>query len=420
MNGLGLSRLFAYGVLGLPLAYAGLPLYVHVPQFYAEQMGLNLAVLGSLLLALRLCDAVIDPVIGALSDRYYAYTRRIMAGAVPVLMLGYVLVFNPPEWAHAHAALWLAGCLLLVYASFSVLMINYYALGVGMAEATHDHTRVAAFREGSMLVGVLFASVLPAVLLKHFAVKEAYFWFSVSLCPLLLVCAWVCIGSVRIRARPDGVSASFGSLLRSLEVRWVLGIGFCNAIPTAITSTLFLFYVKDVLQAEAQAGAMLAVYFLSAAAGMPLWARLSLKVGKRRCLMVAMTVAIVCFVWAWGLGAGDVGAFYAICTLTGLTLGADSMLMPSLLSDALADKPEAVASAFGLWNFMTKLTMAFAAGLALPILAAGGYVPGVENSMESLGRLSLCYGLLPCVFKIAAIGLLQRSPLDQKEKVYAY
>lgn len=343
-----------------------------------------------------------------------------MAGAVPVLMGGYVLVFNPTAWGEAHPAVWLGGCLLVVYASFSVLMINYYAMGAGMAVASHDHTRIAAFREGAMLVGVLFASILPAVLLKHFDAREAYRLFSFALCPLLLVCAWVCLSQARPRAGVQAQGPSFMKLLRNGGVRWVLAIGFCNAIPTAITSTLFLFYVGDVLGAEAQGGGMLAVYFLSAAAGMPLWARVSFRLGKKRCLMIAMTVAIICFVWAWGLGRGDVLAFYTICVLTGLTLGADSMLMPSLLGDALADAPEATASAFGLWNFMTKLTMALAAGMALPLLSAGGYVPGAENDGAALARLSLCYGLLPCLFKIVAIGSLWMSPLEPtKESAYA-
>jgi len=407
-------RLLAYGVLGLPLAFAGLPLYVHVPQFYAQNLGVNLAVLGSLLLVLRLCDAVTDPLIGYLSDTYHHYTKWIMAGAVPVLMVGYVMVFNPPEWAMGHAGLWLAGCLLLVYTSFSTLMINYYAMGAGMAVQSHDHTRVAAFREGSMLVGVLFASILPAVLLKQFEAREAYMWFSFSMCPILLVCAWICLSSANIRpVLATTKPVSFRSLLSNSGVRWVLLVGFFNAIPTAITSTLFLFYTEDVLGAGEHSGGMLTVYFLSAAVGMPLWAKLSLRLGKKRCLMLAMSIAILCFIWAWGLGDKDILEFYTICVLTGLTLGADSMLMPSLLGDVLEGQTESTASAFGLWNFTTKLTMAFAAGLALPLLSAGGYVPGVANDDGALARLSLCYGLLPCVFKVVAIMLLKISPLDQ-------
>jgi len=50
--------LVAYGALGLPLAFAALPLYVHVPRLYAGEAGLSLAAVGAVLLAARIVDAV--------------------------------------------------------------------------------------------------------------------------------------------------------------------------------------------------------------------------------------------------------------------------------------------------------------------------------------------------------------------------
>ena len=35
------SRILSYGALGLPLAFAALPIYVHIPHFYAETTGLS-------------------------------------------------------------------------------------------------------------------------------------------------------------------------------------------------------------------------------------------------------------------------------------------------------------------------------------------------------------------------------------------
>jgi len=61
--------LLAYGALGFPLAVLNLPLYVYLPTFYAEQMGLGLATVGIMLFAARLLDTLSDPLIGELSDR---------------------------------------------------------------------------------------------------------------------------------------------------------------------------------------------------------------------------------------------------------------------------------------------------------------------------------------------------------------
>ena len=61
--------LFSYGLLGLPLAAGTLPVYLFVPTFYAEELGLGLAAVGAVLFWMRLLDVVSDPVIGWLSDR---------------------------------------------------------------------------------------------------------------------------------------------------------------------------------------------------------------------------------------------------------------------------------------------------------------------------------------------------------------
>ena len=56
------TQLIQYGLLGMPVAFAGFPLYVLAPDYYATQHGLSLALLGFILLALRIFDAVPRPV----------------------------------------------------------------------------------------------------------------------------------------------------------------------------------------------------------------------------------------------------------------------------------------------------------------------------------------------------------------------
>ncbi|MBK6638000.1 MAG: MFS transporter [Rhodocyclaceae bacterium] len=68
MSALPWYRLSAYGILGFPLAFAALPLYVHLPHFYVEHVGLSLASVGLVLLLARLADALIDPWLGVWSD----------------------------------------------------------------------------------------------------------------------------------------------------------------------------------------------------------------------------------------------------------------------------------------------------------------------------------------------------------------
>ena len=53
----------------MPLAAISLPLYVYLPTFYAETLGLGLATVGLILLIARIWDLLTDPLVGVLSDR---------------------------------------------------------------------------------------------------------------------------------------------------------------------------------------------------------------------------------------------------------------------------------------------------------------------------------------------------------------
>ena len=59
---LALARIIAYALPAIPLAALTLPLYVLVPTFYTETLGLSLASVGFALLIVRVFDAVNDPV----------------------------------------------------------------------------------------------------------------------------------------------------------------------------------------------------------------------------------------------------------------------------------------------------------------------------------------------------------------------
>jgi Na+/melibiose symporter-like transporter len=71
----------------------------------------------------------------------------------------------------------------------------------------------------------------------------------------------------------------------------------------------------------------------------------------------------------------------------------------------MGERTGQTGSCFGIWNFVAKLNLALAAGLALPVLAWLGYQPGCG---EGLLALSLAYALLPLTFKLLAAALLWR------------
>jgi len=100
--------------------------------------------------------------------------------------------------------------------------------------------------------------------------------------------------------------------------------------------------------------------------------------------------------------------YTAVCIASGIALGADLTLPGALLAGVIQRQghaQQAEGAYFGWWNFATKLNLALAAGIALPLLGAFGYAPGAQDA-AALQALTLAYCLLPCVLKLGAAGLL--------------
>lgn len=394
----------------MPLAMAALPLYVHLPKFYGDHLGVNLALLGGVLLVLRLADGIIDPFLGVLSDRGGA-RKRWLALAAPLLALGMVALFLPIPRAELPLLLWLAVALALIYFAFSLATINHQAWGAELSADPVERTRITAVREGLALVGVVIASVLPSFLggddggLGRFALLFAAFTLACATITLLGTPATAPVSASR--ATPQPVLALIGRPLADRVFRRLLVVYMLNGIAAAVPATLVLFFIADVLDAEARQGLFLALYFIAGAAGMPVWVRASAQFGKSRTWLAAMVVAIVAFVWASRLSTGDTTAFAIICILSGFALGADLALPPSLLADVIGrrGRMEATGSYFGLWTLATKLNLALAAGIALPLLDALGYRPGGRDD-AALGALAIVYAFVPCVLKLGAVAAL--------------
>lgn len=403
----GWRNALAYGLLGLPLAFAALPLYVILPNYYAKQFGVPLAALGLVLLGARLFDALLDPWLGRLNDRLLARSSRAVlaagAGAALLLALGLWLLFAP-QWILSDPGtdellLWAAFMLLLTYLGYSLLSIAHQSWGALLGGNEMQRSRITSTRELLSLIGVLLASVLPGVL-----------GLPLALLPFVLLLAlgwWSWSRSVPPALTVEPAGSSLWQPLRQRRFRQLLGVFMLNGIASAVPATLVLFFVQDRLQAPAHLEpAFLGSYFLSAAASMPLWLMLVRRIGLSRSWWVGMLLAVGVFVWAAGLGAGDAGWFLAVCVLSGVALGADLALPSAMLAGLLQQEREEGGQAeagacFGWWNFAAKLNLALAAGLALPMLEGLGYVPGSRDP-QALQALVLAYCVLPCVLKLLA------------------
>jgi glycoside/pentoside/hexuronide:cation symporter, GPH family len=413
---LSLFNLWTYGLFGLPLALLALPIYVYVPQFYAERFGLSLSLIGTALLFSRVLDAFFDPLLGWWIDR-----RRAALGygyfvllSLPMMGIGFVALFHPPAWVTAAPFAWFFMTLIVVYFGFSLATIAHQSWGAALTQAQSERARLTAMREACGLVGVISAAALTQL--------ASVAWLSSALIVSLLVAAWFLLRSaprpVSVEQVPDqGLRAVWAALLLPFANKrfcWLFAVFVMNGIAAAIPATLFLFFAKDRLQLGDMAGVFLMAYFLAAAVAMPMWAWLSGRYGEVRAWLVGMVLSVVSFVWAYGLGAGDAWPFVMVCVLSGFALGADLSLPPALLASVIqagGHSGQREGAYFGAWNWANKMNLALAAGISLPLLQLLGYVPNAPSSAEGMQALSLAYAVLPCGLKLIATAILWRAPL---------
>ena len=391
----------SYAGFAALLAAAGLPIYIHAPKFYVDEYGVTLAQLSLALFALRLVDLVQDPLLGRLAEATRVRRGAMVWGAGAVMAAGMVLLFAveprlPGIW-------WFALSLGLLFSAFSFLTIVFYAQGVTRAGTLPGgHVRLAGWRETGALLGVCLAAALPTVLAgtgAPFALYAGLFAIGTLAALLAIRPEW---SAADAAPAPGGLRA----VLADRPARRLLLLALVNAAPVAVTSTLFLFFVADRLNAQGLEGPLLLLFFLSAAAAAPLWTRAASRWGARRSLMAAMLLSIAAFAFALPLGSGDAAAFAFICVATGAALGADLTLLPALFARRLAVVAPSAADGFALWSFVNKATLAFAAVAIFPLLDAAGFRAGTDNPPQALSLLSGLYAGLPLALKLIALAML--------------
>ena len=406
----GRLALLRYGLLALPIAFAGLPIYIHAPDFYATELGIPLASIGIVLLLLRIIDAVQDPLIGSLSDRFHHRRQRVILLGAAMLGGGFWMVFHPMA---THPLLWLALSVVICTTGFSIASINLQAVGGLWQVAPDERTRVASTREALGLLGLLAASVIPAVLMQRYPRAQAFHLLALGYLPLLALCVYVFCRWLRRAplAQPESAPAlAFRALWQAPWLRRFMLVYGLSTFASSIPGILVLFFIRDHLGAEDQTGIFLLLYFLSGALAMPLWQHIARKRSKNEAWAASMLLACATFVWAFLLQPGDSAPFAVVCLLSGVAFGADLALPPAMIADYIATMQHARAASryYALLGFFSKAALALATGIMLPALGWAGYQPG---QADATGALPIAYALIPCCIKLAAALLLMFSPV---------
>ncbi|MDP2205000.1 MAG: MFS transporter [Alphaproteobacteria bacterium] len=405
------GALAAYGSLAFPLAFAGIPLYVLAPDFYAAEYAVPLAALAGVLLLTRLFDAVQDPLIGFLSDRFAARRGVVISCGFVLFTLGFALLFHPLA---AAPLAWFALCMVVAATGFSVLAINLGALGSLWRRAPVEKARITAMREAIGLCGLILAIMLPGLFQQSLTIKESFSVYALIFLVAALACGAVFrlwLSGATFDEKPAEAQSADRWPHKVVKTRDGLFyvVYFLSMLASALPAVLVVFYIRDYLAAESYLGGFLLLYFLAGLAGMPLWRAAAARFGAGPVWAAAMLFAGVVFAGAVAIPpAGAIGFYALVCVASGLALGAELSLPPAFLSSVI-DRRRAgaqTAGCFALMSFLMKLALAIAGAGGLYALDLAGFAPRADNGAAALARLSFLYALLPAFLKIAAAILM--------------
>ena len=413
------NRLVAYSTLQLPLAMTALPIVLNVSKFYGEVIQFSLYTMGLIFIFTRMVDAIQDPLIGLISDRF---TRRgprgrltFVALTLPLLCAGFYMLFVPPASIvgnQFYTGLWLTASLLLVHLGYSGVSISYHSHGAELSDDYNERTKVTVGREVFGLLGMTFAVVTPIALTSRFGEIPGYAVLGLVFIPIIIIFAAPTLLWSGPSVHPPVVHANrnvfitFLSPLKNRLFRRLMLLFIVNGSALGVAVTVMLFYVEHVLLGtKLEAGIILLVYFIAGALSVPLWLLLSRRMSKTAAWFVGILLTAFAMSCAMFVGPGDFKWFIAISVLTGIGLGADYGLPPSILADVInaqegGDSKGKTGSYFGLWALATKLATAIGAAGSLPVAAFLGFNP--KKLEYGTTALVVVYIVLPVIVKICA------------------
>ena len=416
---LTLSTLLAYGFPAMPLAAMLLPVYIYLPAFYAQQLGLGLAAVGFVRFLSGIWDVGTDPIIGLLSDKSKnRFGRRkiyILLG-LPVTMAGTWMLLVPTgdDIDAYYMMLW--SC--IMYLGWTMMMLPLTALSTELSTDYHERSRIAGFREAGTIIG----TVLTLGMISYLGLAEgesqgeAVRFIAIFICTILPISTaiffWRVPDPQHVQETKIGFRKGLSVLKSNKPFRILIFCYLFNAFSNGLVAILSILFVENVIGSDETVGPYLFAYFVTGMIFLPLWVKLARKIGKHKSWSIAMAWACLVFAFVPFVDSGDSLMFMIICILTGASVGADLALPSSMQADVvdydLVESGERRAGLyFALWGMSTKLSLAIAAGIAFPIL------DWVNFPDENAHVLLILFCAVPILVKLLLIFIMWFYPLNK-------
>jgi GPH family glycoside/pentoside/hexuronide:cation symporter len=422
--------LYGAGDIGFSLTSTILGVYFAI--FLTDVVGLAPGIAAGSILIGRVWDFVNDPIIGHISDRTRTrWGRRrpfLLFGSVPFAAAFVLLWWRPPIESQLGLAIYYAGAYLLFDTSATFAYMPYFALTPELTADYDERTALTSYRMFFSIFGSLLAFTIPLMIIGGFRPQNAdrvlvmgIIFAGISMIPLLLTFAGT-------REREHNMELSRPKLLTSLRAAYrnqpfVFGavIFLFTWVCISILETTLLFFLKYIVNREAQSDLLMGSIFISAIIALPFWEFISRKWDKRRAYIFGVAFwAVVQIVLITLNPSTSMTMLFGLCVLAGIGVGAAHVLPWSIIPDAIEwDEYETGQRHEGMFYSLVTLTQKIASAVAVPLvlllLEITGYVPNAEiQPASTMLGIRIVIGPIPALLLSSGIIFAIRYPLSRE------
>lgn len=423
---LGSALLLSYGLPAFGTALVLISVALYLPNYYTDELGVTAGMLSWVFLAGRLWDAITDPLMGFVSDRTRSrFGRRrpyFLLAALPIWIVFFRIWSPDPGLGPEETFVHLLVHYLLLYTAWTVFWIPYVSLGMELTPDYHERTRLFGVRQGFYLAGTAVGMMAPELFARARG-DVAAGYSSMALVFGGVTAALMLVAFTRLPERYAARQAEALPLLEGLRITFrnrafvvLMAVYVIAVVGGSFIAPLTLYVGKYVIGARWVVPWVMLAYLAGSVASIPLWVRLSRRVGKNRAWSAGMLLAIGTYAtstlyhegtWLlWIVLATTIGAANA-CTMTfGAALSADV-----IDSDELETGQRREGAFMGIWSFVDKAAVGLAVFAGLQGLHAIGYVPNVAQTPRVVAGIKFLYCVVPAICHLAALLLFRFFPI---------
>ena len=215
---------------------------------------------------------------------------------------------------------------------------------------------------------------------------------------------------------------SIRSVWKNIPFRYGLGIFLATWISVDILQSSLLFYVKFVVQREAENEIIMATIFVVAMFALPIWNWVSNRWSKRYAYMIGIAFwAVVQIVLIMMTPSTPLALILVLCSLAGIGVAAAHVLPWAILPDAIewyeyktGERHEGMFYSFT--TLARKITSTGTVPIIGLVLELTGYEPNLSvQSAQAVNGIKMVIGPIPAFLLLVGIFIAYKYPLDRKD-----